>query len=210
MSTKRDRPYKSPLRQRQADATRQRILQATGQLLAERGYEGTTIDAIAAAALVSAATVYAAFGAKAKILAELLNQATFGAPYAALVERALAETAPRPRLAYAAAIARQIFDAERPELDLWAGAGVVGPDLAAIIEARETRRYESQHSVIALLMQTDDLRSHLDESSARDILWTLTGRDHYRRLVVQRGWSSQRFEEWLADTLQRVLLKEDS
>jgi hypothetical protein len=33
-----------------------------------------------------------------------------------------------------------------------------------------------------------------------------TGRDIYRMLVRERGWSSQKYEHWLADTLVLSLL----
>jgi hypothetical protein len=33
-----------------------------------------------------------------------------------------------------------------------------------------------------------------------------TGRDVYRMLVRERGWSSQKYQDWLADTLVRSLL----
>jgi hypothetical protein len=42
---------------------------------------------------------------------------------------------------------------------------------------------------------------------AHDILWTLTSQDIHRRLVVERKWSSDRYEQWLDDTLVLTLLK---
>lgn len=50
------------------------------------------------------------------------------------------------------------------------------------------------------------LRPELNARTARDILWTLTGSDVYRMLVRERGWSSQKYQDWLADTLVRSLL----
>ena len=41
---------------------------------------------------------------------------------------------------------------------------------------------------------------------ARDILWTLTSYDIHRRLVVERNWTSDRYEQWLGDTLVATLL----
>jgi hypothetical protein len=48
--------------------------------------------------------------------------------------------------------------------------------------------------------------ARLDHTTARDIFWMLTGRDIYRMLVRERGWSSKKYQEWLADTLVRSLL----
>src|SRR5487761_905337 len=66
MSVKRD--YDSSRRRRQAAQTRADILAAAQRLFAERGYAATTIEAIAAQAEVSEATVYAGFGSKRGIL----------------------------------------------------------------------------------------------------------------------------------------------
>ena len=47
----------------------------------------------------------------------------------------------------------------------------------------------------------------VNENAARDILWTLTSHDIHRRLVVERKWNSDRYEQWLGDTLVLTLLK---
>jgi TetR/AcrR family transcriptional regulator, regulator of cefoperazone and chloramphenicol sensitivity len=69
-ATQARRPYHSPTRQRQAEDTRRRILDAARALFREAGYAGTTLDAIAAAAGVSPKTV-SAFGSKRGLLAAL-------------------------------------------------------------------------------------------------------------------------------------------
>jgi len=72
------RPYHSRARQRQAEETRRRILAATRELFASRGYAGTTLEAIAEVAEVSPKTVSAVFGSKRALLAELINPDAFG------------------------------------------------------------------------------------------------------------------------------------
>ncbi len=68
------RPYRSPLRAAQAEATRQRILDAGLELFAERGYPATSVTQIAAAAGVSPETIYASVGSKRGIIDALLAQ----------------------------------------------------------------------------------------------------------------------------------------
>ena len=46
------------------------------------------------------------------------------------------------------------------------------------------------------------------EEEARDIIWALTGRDLYRMLVLERGWSSNDYEKWLGNMLAQILLKQ--
>jgi AcrR family transcriptional regulator len=200
------RPYKSLVRQRQAGDTRRRIIEATRKLLQSAGYAGMTIEAIAHRAEVSAQSVYAIFKSKTGILIELLDQATFGADYEEAVRKALSANDPETRLRLAAPIARQIHDAQSATFDLLRGAGVVAPELAKLEQQRECLRYERQEKMIISLRDAGRLRPGLDHATARDIFWMLTGRDVYRMFVRERGWSSQKYQDWLSDTLVHSLL----
>src|SRR3979411_2740243 len=113
---------------------------------------------------------------------------------------------PETRLRLAARIARQIHEPLSATFDLLRGAGVIAPELAKLEQQRERLRYERQKIMIISLREAGRLRRGLDYGTARDIFWTLTGRDVYRMLVRERGWSSQKYQDWLADTLVRSLL----
>jgi AcrR family transcriptional regulator len=202
------RPYKSQVRKRQAVDTRRRIVEATRRLLLTEGYAGMTIEAIAQRAEVSAQTVYSIFKSKTGILTELLDQSTFGADYEDAVRQALGASDPETRLRLAAPIARQIHDAQSAAIDLLRGAGVVAPELARLEQQRENLRYERQERMILSLRAARRIRPGLNNTTARDIFWLLTGRDVYRMLVRERGWSSQKYQDWLAATLVRALLSE--
>jgi len=206
LAKKAKRSYKSPVRQRQAGDTRQRIVEAVRELLQSEGYAGMTIEAIARRAEVSAQSVYAIFKSKTGILVELLDQSTFGPDYDQAVQKALSASDPETRLRLAAPIARQIHDAQSATFDLLRGAGVVAPALAKLEQRRECLRYERQEKMVISLRDARRLRPELDHATARDIFWMLTGRDVYRMLVRERGWSSQKYQDWLADTLVRSLL----
>jgi len=200
------RIYKSLVRQRQADDTRQRIVDATRQLLASEGYAGMTVEAIAERAEVSAQSVYAIFKSKTGILTELLNQSTFGPDYEETVQQALSASDPETRLRFAARIAKQIHDAQSATFDLLRGSGVVAPELAKLEQQREALRYDRQERMIISLRDAGRLRPELDYATARDIFWMFTGKDVYRMLVHERGWSSQKYQDWLANTLVQCLL----
>ena len=62
------RRYSTVLRAEQTALTRRRILDASGRLLVERGYHGTTLNGVADAAEVSVQTVYNVVGGKAALL----------------------------------------------------------------------------------------------------------------------------------------------
>jgi AcrR family transcriptional regulator len=200
------RPYKSLVRQRQAGDTRKRIVDAARQLLLSDGYGGMTIEAIAQRAEVSAQSVYAIFGSKTGILTELLDQSTFGEEYDEAVRQALSAEDPETRLRLTARIARQIHEPLNAAFDLLRGAGVVAPELAKLEQQREDLRYERQERMISSLRDAGKLRQGLKYSTARDIFWMLTGRDVYRMLVRERGWSPQKYQNWLADALVQSLL----
>ena len=165
-----------------------------------------TVEEVARRAEVSVQTIYAVFGSKTGILAEILNQTTFGPDYEETVRETLEERDPEARLRGAARIARLIHDAQQAGIDLLRGAGVVAPELAELEQGRERMRYERQEAMIAFLRDAKRLRPGLSYQNARDILWTLTGSDMYRMLVRDRRWSSQKYQDWLGETLVHSLL----
>jgi len=137
----------------------------------------------------------------------LVDQAGFGPDYESAVQRALGASDPVVRLRLASCpIARGVHESQSAILDLLRGAGVVAPELARLERRKEGQRYERQEGTIALLRSSGRLRAGLDYLTARDIFWALTGRDLYRMLVRERGWSADKYEDWLADTLVRSLV----
>lgn len=202
--SKRARAYHSPARHRQAEDTRLRITDAARALLVEKGFDGTTIEAIANEAGVAVQTVYAIFGSKRGLVAGLLDQARFGPAFREQVTRVMETTDPAERLALIAGVARRFYDGERSVLDVLHGAGMLAPELAAMARERDNERYEKQGHTIDVLK--DGLRPGLDVTAARDVLWALTGHEPYRLLVVERRWTSDRYERWLGELLQTALL----
>jgi AcrR family transcriptional regulator len=203
---RKPRSYTSLVRQRQADDTRRRIVEAARQLLQSDGYAGMTVEAIAQRAEVSAPSVYAIFKSKTGILTALLDESTFGPDYKEVVREALVTSDPEDRLRLAARVARQIRGAQSAAFDLLRGAGVVAPELVTLEQQRERLRYEGEEGVIIFLRESGRLPPDLSYTSARDIFWMLTGGDVYRMLVRERGWSPQKYQDWLADTLVHSLL----
>ena len=169
-----------------------------------------TIEAIARRAQVSAQTVFAVFKSKTGILTALLDETAFSPEYEDAVQRALSATDPETRLRLAGPIAGQIHDAQNATFDLLRGAGVVAPELAKLERQREGLRYERQERMIISLRDAGRLRPDLEYGTARDIFWMLTGGDVYRMLVRERGWPSQKYQDWLADTLVHSLLARES
>lgn len=200
------RVYESPTRQRQADETRRRIAAAARKLLEETGYAGMTIPAVAKAAGVAVPTVYAIFGSKKGIVAELLDEARFGDAYQTLLAEARKVRDPLELLAFPPRFARRVYEAEIPVENLLRGAGMVAPELAAVEDERNCQRYDSQLMVIDALDRAKLLRPGLDRDAARAVLWSLTSREMFRMLVRERGWTADAYEKWLTEALRRELL----
>jgi AcrR family transcriptional regulator len=66
-------PEGKKLRPERTNATRQKLFEASMELIGERGAAGVTVDEIAAAAGVSKGTVYYNFGSKSDLIAQLLR-----------------------------------------------------------------------------------------------------------------------------------------
>jgi TetR/AcrR family transcriptional regulator, regulator of cefoperazone and chloramphenicol sensitivity len=206
----RRRRYESPKRDSGAEATRRRIVDAARGLLVEKGYSGATVAAIAQAAGVAPQTVYASFGSKRRILAEIIDQAAFGPDYEELVGQL--RTAPNgsSRLRAAARIARQNHRSRQAEIDLTRGAGAISPELARLERSVEERRQARTARLIDFLVEHGELRPGLDRGEAHDLLWALTGSDLYRQLVLERGWPAERYEVVLTGLLVHALLGAES
>ena len=56
------------------------------------------------------------------------------------------------------------------------------------------------------MVEEKSLMKGLSFAQARDIFWALTGRDVYRMLVIERGWTSDQYEKWLSQMLVNALL----
>ena len=201
------RTYHSPMRQRQTEETRQRMLAASRKLFLLRGYAGTTTEAVAEEAGVSPRTVLAAFGSKRGILAEILSLNSFGEHYQELLMQLRVEPNPFQRVKLVAQLTRRIYETSTPEFDLLRGAGTISPELADFYREVEEGRWSLQERFITFLESCGVLRANLTHTKAADELWALTSFDLYRRLIIERGWSTEEYETWLAQTLIQQLFQ---
>jgi AcrR family transcriptional regulator len=200
------RKYQSASRDAQAELTQKRILGAAKKLFSTKGFDQTTVDAVAKLAKVSTPNVYTLFKSKEGLFKQLMNQVLFGPQYKTLVEETMAFKDPVESLKRAPSIARMIHDAEKSEMGLIRGISALSPQLKKMELEQEAHRYDRQENTIRRLAKEKLLVSGLEVSQARDILWTLTSRENYRMLVIEREWSSDAYEEWLRKTLLQVLL----
>jgi AcrR family transcriptional regulator len=204
------RRYDATRRRQAAAVTRTAILDAARELFTERGYAATPMTAIADRAGVALDTVYAAAGRKPDLARLLIETAISGTDNAIPAEqrdyvRAIqaAPDAETKIAVYAAAIT-----AIAPRMALVLGiiqqAAPDEPDLAALWAEIAERRAANMRLFVADLAAAAPLR--LDPDQAADIVWATNAAELYQLLVGQRGWTPQRYERFLTDTWQRLLL----
>jgi AcrR family transcriptional regulator len=204
------RRYHSEVRQAQAELTKQRILAAAKKLFSQQGFDKATIGGVADLAGVSAPSVYTLYKSKEGLLRELVHSTIFGAEYKALVDKVVTNSDVVESLRTAASITRHVCEAEEAEIGFIRGAAVLSPSLKALEREAEQLRYERQEVLVRRLFEENVVLPEIDFASARDILWSLTSREMYRMMVVERKWSPEKYERWLADTLTKALIKEDA
>ncbi|HEX4205490.1 MAG TPA: helix-turn-helix domain-containing protein [Ktedonobacteraceae bacterium] len=200
------RTYHSRVRQRQAEETRRRILEAARSLFESRGYTATTLDAIAEIAEVSPKTLGAVFGSKRALLAEVINPDAFSTPVQQLIEELRTTEDPSRRLSLVAQITRQAYEPRARSLELLRTAGAVAPELADLAQQVEARRRQNQARLTVFLREQGALTPFLSFEEATGVLWALTSYDLYRMLVVEQRWEPERYETWLAQLLVQHLL----
>ena len=200
------RTYHSRVRQRQAEETRQHILEAARELFESCGYAVTTLEAIAEIAEVSPKTIAAVFGSKRALLAAVINPDAFSTPVKLLIEELRATEDPSRQVSLVAQITRQAYEQLASSLELLRTASAVAPELADLAQQIEARRRQNQARLIASLRERGMLHPGLSFEEATDVLWALTSYDLYRMLVVEQRWEPERYETWLAQLLVQHLL----
>lgn len=193
---------RSTYRQEQAAATKQRIADAARKLFTANGYGSTSIDAIAAGAGVGVRTVYAAFGTKREILSYVCEQWLVRARARERAAEVLAEPDPVARLRAAAGWLRGLYEAGFDVVQIFDGAMDSGAETRELLRAKLAGRNHVMDAMIASL--ADRLRVPLPDAQATFRAFAAAG--VYQELVTDHGWSPDRFEGWLADTLQAQLL----
>jgi AcrR family transcriptional regulator len=209
---KRARPYDSSRRQAQARQTRAAILDAARARFLERGYAATTVGEIAAVVGVSVETVYKAFANKAGLLKAVFDVAIVGddepvpLQQREMVARIQAEPDGRKKLEiYGAAYAERAERAVPVQL-LVGDAAASDAGARAVLDQLNQERLTGMTAFSRHLHESKVLRKGVRAADALDILWLFTAPEVYERLVIERGWSTNRFGTWITQQLVAALL----
>jgi len=196
--------YHSPLRERQAAATRQAVLAAATRLFIERGWAGTTLAAVAGEAGTAVETIYPGFGSKSGLLTCAIDVALVGDDAAV----PLAERPQYARLGVGSRAERLSAAAEIVSLAHHRAVGLLEAlrEAAASDAAAAARweRYESDRRTeiaggLSLILGRRVAEPLIDGT------WALTCPEVYTKLVVDRGWPLARYQRWLVETVGILL-----
>jgi AcrR family transcriptional regulator len=188
------------------------VVDAARTLFLERGYGATTIEAISGLADVPVATVYRLFSSKHGILKSLLDQSIVGDDRdVPMVDRPpvralLAEQDPKQQLAGFVALTAGVNAAVAPLYRVLVSAAGNDADAAALLDTLTSQRQQGQRRIARALARAGALRSGLRERDAADIIHALLSPELYRLLVIDRGWTTERYQPWLTETLIQQLL----
>lgn len=206
------KPYDGAARQARTRRTRAAVIEAARSLFVERGYGATTIDAISRSSDTPQPTVYRLFSSKAGILKAMLDVSIGGddeavaMPDRPQVRALLADADPSNQIAGFAAIVREVMGRVGPVHRILADAARSDREAAELLAEIARQRHEGQRRIAHSLASAGALRPGLRERDASDIIHALASPEVYGLLVFDRGWTGERYEDWLRQILRDQLL----
>ena len=200
------RAYNASLRQEQAQLTRQRILGAARKLLVDGVYSRVTMEEIARESGVAYQTLYAVCRTKLR-LAEAIIAEDWPLISTALqmLDEARGSSDPAVWLRVIATMSRRIYEPCADLMRFLRESGDV--DLLGQYRNVEQGRYAQLEPLVALLDGSPRLKRGMTAREAGDVIWSLSGPDHYIQLVFERGWTPDRYESWLLQTMKILTLR---
>ena len=208
------RQYRSVLRDEQARLTRNAVVGAARNLFIERGYSGTTIDAVAERAGVSRKTVFTTVGGKAALLKVAWDWALAGddEPIAMADRPALREmldqTDARMLVASWARFVGEIAARLAPLYEVLRVAAQTDPDVAEVHATSERNRLGGARSFVQHLDEIGGLRPGLHVDRATEVAAVLMDPMPYQRLVEDADWPMEDYATLIARMAGAAFLSE--
>ena len=191
--------------------TRRRILQAAYELFVDQGYGATTLQGIAERAGVAVQTIYFAFGNKPSLLKELVDVTIAGddEPIPTMrrdwfLDALAADTAEAHLRAHMRGTC-QILQRVAPIMEVLRAAGAQDPSLASMWQQDSDPRLEVQTAAAASLVTKPGARADVSVEYAADVLYGMLSPELHLLFVRNRGWTPERWEQWVYDALHAQL-----
>jgi len=209
---KRDPSNKSGRGQARTRLSRRAVVEGARALFLERGYAATTIEAISEHSDVPPATVYRLFSSKLGILKALLDTSIAGddQPLAVQERPGVAplfdERDPHALLAGFAAVTTAINRRTNDVYRVLIGAAGSDPAAAELLGRIRQQRDQGQGRIAGSLARAHALKPGLRQRDAADLIHALMSPEVYGLLVGDRGWTPERYQQWLSASLAQQLI----
>ena len=205
------RSYDASGRREQARARRLAVVLAARDLFERDGFRQTTIVEVAAAARVSAESIYKNFGSKANLAKAVFDLVIAG------------DDEPVPMAQRPAMQAIRDEPDVRRKIALFVDGLVQRQARSAKVQIliRDGRHVDdaldpvwaklNEEGLIGMTMlgrhlfDTGQLREGIDFQEVCDVLWNYLAIDTYERLVLSRGWRLERYSRWLAHAMTAAI-----
>jgi len=197
------RKYDATGRRERARARQRAVVLAAKELFERDGFRSTTITAVAKSAGVSAESVYKGFGTKAVLAKAVFDYVIAGddepVPIAQRSEAQAVQAEPdlrRKLTLYFEGMVRRQQRSAKVQLLIRDGRHV-DPSLEEIWQKLLNERLFGMGMLGNHLLESGQLRDGIEADEVRDVLWTCTAIELYELLVLDRGWSLDRYAGWI-------------
>jgi AcrR family transcriptional regulator len=197
------------LRERQKEEGRRWIRDAASELFLVHGYIGTTMKAIATRAGVAETTLYNLFKTKPALLIEVFRDRVLGRDEQSVEvdqQRIESLTDPVEMIDLFCEINQKVASRGIPLLRVVLEAAAVDEEVADLAASQENLRYELQSYLLEALSEHGHLRTDKPYEQLQRRLWLAAAPEIVVK-AVDAGWDLATYTEWLAETLQALLLR---
>ncbi|BDB63034.1 TetR/AcrR family transcriptional regulator [Rhodococcus sp. C26F] len=205
------RPYDASGRREQARVRRRAVVVAAKELFERDGFRATTLATVADRAGVSVKGLYKTFGSKAALAKAVFDFVIAGDDEPVSVaerpeqQAMLAEPDVRRKIdMFIHALAHRQHRSAKVQILIRDGRHV-DDSLTPVWQQLSEEGLAAATMVGRYLMATGQLRDDIEHDEVRDVLWNYLVIDTYERLVLERGWTLDRYADWLARTVIAAL-----
>jgi AcrR family transcriptional regulator len=190
---------------------RRAVVGAARTLFLERGYQPTTIEAISVRSDVPPATVYRLFASKLGILKALLDVSIAGDDQRTSVSERpevsalLAENDSAKLLTAFAELVVAINIRTNEIYRVLSNAAASDTGAAALFADYQKQRAQGQRNIARQVTRATGLRPGLRERDVADLIHAFMSPELFRLLVTDRGWTPERYQKWLTQTIAHQL-----
>ena len=174
----------------------------------ERGYNATTMTAIAEHARVAERTLYNLFGSKSGLMLATLRDRTTGGEIDQLGmdhEHMRSLDDPLEIIEFAVDTNHRVASRAIALFQVAYQAAAVEEEVAVALEALEEQRFHHQGEVINLLHEKGHLRTDIPYDLIKRGFWLMAGPETVIK-AIRAGWSLATYTSWLRASLPSLLL----